>query len=89
MRASPQGLALRRVSASPIATAATLQLDATLTNFMIQEIYPYRVAEHFALVDRAPELEIKDGHLTIPDRPGFGVELDAKRMAPFLWAECK
>ncbi len=32
--------------AGPIATAATLQLDATLTNLMIQEIYPYRVPEH-------------------------------------------
>ena len=74
--------------AGPIATAATLQLDATLTNFMIQEVYPYRVPEHFALVDRAPELEIKDGHLAIPDRAGFGVALDAKRIAPFLWNEC-
>ncbi len=75
--------------AGPIATAATLQLDATLTNFMIQEIYPYRVPEHFALIDCAPELEIKDGQLAIPDRPGFGVELDTRRMAPFLWAECR
>ncbi|HXA71445.1 MAG TPA: hypothetical protein VNW24_13405 [Stellaceae bacterium] len=38
---------------------------------------------------KEPELEIKDGHLAIPDRLGFGVELDRKRMAPFLWAECK
>jgi galactonate dehydratase len=75
--------------AGPICTAATLQLDATLTNFLIQEVYPYRVSEHFAIVDRAPELEIKGGHLAISDRPGLGVELDRKRMAPFLWAECK
>lgn len=75
--------------AGPIATAATLQLDATLTNFMIQELYPYRVREHFALVDRAPELEVRDGHLAIPDRPGFGVELDRARVKPFLWAECR
>src|SRR5579871_3087639 len=81
-------LQIGELCAGPIATAATLQLDATLTNFMIQEVYPYRVPEHFALVDRAPELEIKDGHLAIPDRAGFGVELDAKRIAPFLWAEC-
>jgi len=74
--------------AGPIATAATLQLDATLTNLMIQEVYPYRVPEHFALVDRAPELEIKDGHLAIPDRAGFGIALDRSRIAPFLWAEC-
>jgi len=74
--------------AGPICTAATLQLDATLTNFMIQELYPYRVPEHFAIVDRAPELEVKDGHMPIPDRPGLGVILDRERVMPFLWAEC-
>ena len=75
--------------AGPICTAATLQLDATLTNLLIQEVYPYRVPEHFAIVDRAPELEVKSGYLAIPDRPGFGVELDRARMKPFLWAECR
>jgi galactonate dehydratase len=75
--------------AGPICTGATLQLDATLTNLLIQEIYPYRVPEHFAIVDRAPELEVKDGYLAIPDRPGFGVALDRARMKPFLWAECR
>jgi galactonate dehydratase len=74
--------------AGPICTAATLQLDATLTNFMIQELYPYRVPEHFAIVDRAPELEVKDGHMPIPDRPGLGVILDRERVKPFLWATC-
>jgi galactonate dehydratase len=75
--------------AGPICTAATLQLDATLTNLLIQELYPYRVPEHFAIVDRAPDLDVKDGYLTIPDRPGFGVELDRTRMKPFVWAECR
>ena len=75
--------------AGPICTAATLQLDATLTNLLIQELYPYRVPEHFAIVDRAPELEVKDGFLPIPDRPGFGVELVRERMKPFLWADVR
>ena len=75
--------------AGPICTAATLQLDATLTNLLIQELYPYRVPEHFAIVDRAPELEVKDGFLSIPDRPGFGVELVRERMKPFLWADVR
>ncbi|HZS81587.1 MAG TPA: mandelate racemase/muconate lactonizing enzyme family protein [Stellaceae bacterium] len=74
--------------ASPVATAATLQLDAAVTNFLIQEVYPYRVPEHFAVVDRPPELEIKGGELAIPDRPGLGVELVEERVRPFLWAEC-
>jgi len=74
--------------AGPICTAATLQLDATLTNLLIQELYPYRVPEHFAIVDRAPELEAKDGYMPIPDRPGLGVALDRARMKPFVWARC-
>jgi galactonate dehydratase len=75
--------------AGPICTAATLQLAATLTNLLIQELYPYRVPEHYAIVDRAPELEVKDGYLAIPDRPGFGVQLDHAQMKPFIWAECR
>ncbi len=75
--------------ASPVATAAALQLDACIANFIIQELYPYRIPEHFQVVDHAPELDMQDGHLPIPDRPGLGVELVEERVRPFLWAECK
>jgi galactonate dehydratase len=75
--------------ASPVLTAATLQVDACIPNFIIQEVYPYRVPEHFQLVDRAPELEIRNGVMPIPDRPGLGVELAEQRVRPFLWATCK
>jgi galactonate dehydratase len=70
---------------SPVCTAASLQLDATITNFYIQEIYPYRVPEHFAIVDRAPEQEIRNGYLPISHRPGLGLELINERVRPFLW----
>jgi galactonate dehydratase len=50
------------VCASPVATAAALQLDACITNFMIQEVYPYRPREHFAIVDHAPERHQKRHH---------------------------
>jgi galactonate dehydratase len=39
-------------------------------------------------VDQAPELDVKDSHLFIPDRPGLGVELVEERVAPFLYARC-
>ena len=77
------------VCASPVSTAAALQLDACIPNFIIQELYPYRSREHFAVVDHAPELDVKDSHLPIPSRPGLGVELAADRVAPFLWGECE
>jgi galactonate dehydratase len=71
---------------SPVCTAASLQLDAAIANFYIQEIYPYRVPEHFAIVDHAPELEIRNGYIPISNRPGLGLELMNERVRPFLWA---
>jgi galactonate dehydratase len=75
--------------ASPVLTAATLQLDACIPNFLIQELYPYRVPEHYGIVDHPPERDVKDSYLPIPDRPGLGVELVEERVRPFLWAHCK
>ncbi|UCC65748.1 MAG: mandelate racemase/muconate lactonizing enzyme family protein [Anaerolineae bacterium] len=75
--------------ASPVSTAAALQLDACIANFIIQELYPYRVAEHFQIVDHAPEWDVRDSYLPIPDRPGLRVELVDERVRPFLWATCK
>ena len=77
------------VCASPVATAAALQLDACTPNVMIQEVYPYRPREHFELVDHAPEDDLKDGLLPIPDRPGLGLSLTASRVERFRWAECR
>ncbi len=74
---------------SPVGTAAALQLDAGMANFAIQEIYPFRAAEHWDMVDHAPELDIRDSYMPVPNRPGIGVELNLKAVGPFLWAECK
>jgi galactonate dehydratase len=73
---------------SPVGTAAALQLDACIPNFFIQELYPYRDPEHFEIVDHAPEWDVKESYLPIPDRPGLGVELAETSIRPFLWAEC-
>lgn len=73
------------ICASPLSTAAALQLDACISNFMIQELYPYRPRELFDLVDAAPEYEVRNGSMPIPDRPGLGVNLTAQRVKPFLW----
>jgi galactonate dehydratase len=75
------------ICASPVATAAALQLDACIPNVLIQEVYPFRTREHFQLVDHAPEDEIKNGLMPIPARPGLGINLIAERARPFLWAE--
>lgn len=82
MRVSPH------TCAGPVSTAAALQLDACIPNFLIQEIYPYRSAAHFNLVDHAPEWEIHDGIMPISGRPGLGVELVPERVQSYLWAVC-
>jgi len=69
--------------------AAALQLAACVPNLAIQEVYPFRVPEHWAIVDYAPELDIKDGYIPISSQPGLGVELNPKVVDPFLWSECK
>ena len=74
---------------SPVCTAASLQVDASIANFYIQELYPYRVPEHFQIVDRAPELEVRNGFMPVPARPGLGVELVEKRVRPYLWGGVK
>ena len=76
------------ICASPVSTAAALQLDACLPNFMIQELYPYRPDEHWAMVDDAPERHVKQGRMPIPARPGIGIGLVPEKVRPFLWAEC-
>ena len=73
--------------AGPVATAAALQLDACIPNFLIQELYPFRVPEHFALVDTPLEPQVRGGRVAIPDRPGLGVDLVEHRVAPFLRAD--
>ncbi len=76
------------ICASPVSTAAALQLDACVSNIIIQELYPYRSAEHFQIVDHAPELDLVEGELPISSSPGLGVSLIQERVRPFLWAEC-
>jgi galactonate dehydratase len=74
---------------SPVSMAAASQLIACVPNLAIQEVYPFRVPEHWAIVDHAPELDIKDGYMPISSQPGLGVELNSKVVDPFLWSECK
>ena len=58
----------------PVANAATLQLAATCPNFEILEIM-YSDVEWRADVTNE-SLEYSDGYITIPDKPGLGIEID-------------
>ena len=58
----------------PVANAATLQLAATCPNFEILEIM-YSDVEWRSDVTNE-KLEYTDGYITIPDKPGLGIEIN-------------
>jgi galactonate dehydratase len=59
---------------SPVSTAACLQLDAAIPNFLIQEMV-YGLADRAALVTEPIE-RVKAGYVELPKKPGLGVELN-------------
>ena len=60
----------------PVANAATLQLAACCPNFEILEIMYSDVEWRKDVTNE--ELEYKDGYITIPDKPGIGIEINEK-----------
>lgn len=79
------------VCGSPVATAAALQIGACISNFAIQEVYPYwqTMPGYVELTDNPPEARIKGGKIDIPDLPGLGINLNQKVVEPFLWETVK
>ncbi|MBO7361176.1 MAG: galactonate dehydratase [Clostridia bacterium] len=63
----------------PVACAATLQLAACCGNFSILEIMYSDVTWRGEVCDE--KLEYKDGFISIPDRPGIGVNIDETECA--------
>jgi galactonate dehydratase len=64
-------------SGGPIATAVCLQLAACVPNFLIQENFD-RFNDPWTrrLVTWSPTLNPKNGHLTLPEGPGLGLDLN-------------
>lgn len=61
----------------PIATAACLHLSFSITNFVIQEMFPvWPEDDRLDLVDAPYERQVVGGHAPLPTRPGLGVELN-------------
>ena len=58
----------------PVANAATLNLAACCPNFSILEIMYSDVQWRKDVTDES--LEYKDGYITIPDKPGLGIEIN-------------
>ena len=58
----------------PVANAATLQLAATCPNFEILEIMYSDVVWRKDVTNE--NLAYKDGYITVPDKPGLGIEIN-------------
>jgi L-alanine-DL-glutamate epimerase-like enolase superfamily enzyme len=63
------------VCGSPVATAAALQLEAAIPNFLIHEHHSHAL-KHWNVELCTPDLQPRAGRFEVPDRPGLGVELN-------------
>lgn len=70
--------------AGPVSTAASVQLDACITNFIIQEWFPYREDITYQLVEEAFDTQAVDSQFIIPDKPGLGVTLNEEVIGRYL-----
>ena len=63
-------------SGGPVATAVCLQLAACVPNFLIQEHFDaFNERWMQELVTWRPSIDATNGHLSLPDAPGLGLEL--------------
>ncbi len=66
-------------SGGPVATAVCLQLAACVPNFLIQEHFDaFNESWTRGLVTWHPEIDPRNGHLSLPDAPGLGIDLDVE-----------
>ncbi len=64
-------------SGGPVATAVCLQLAACVPNFLIQEYFdPFNDPWTRDLVTWTPVINPDNGHLSFPDAPGLGLDLN-------------
>jgi galactonate dehydratase len=70
----------------PVATAVNVQLAACTPNFLILEYLPDDAPGRRDLVDEP--MQLVDGHLALPTRPGLGIDLNVEafsRFPPARW----
>jgi galactonate dehydratase len=65
------------VCGSPIATAASLQLEAVIPNFQIHEHHVIAIKKDNRELC-VPDYQPQNGHYAVPNQPGLGLELNKK-----------
>jgi galactonate dehydratase len=61
----------------PIQNAVTIQVDAAIQNFLIQESF-YDVFPQWKRDLIYDETKVENGYTTVPDKPGIGVDVNEK-----------
>lgn len=64
-----------------IGHAASIHVSAAVSNFLLYEYQPNAVK---ARVYSHSAFQLEKGHLTVPDAPGLGVEIDENALQPFV-----
>jgi galactonate dehydratase len=77
---SHYGMVALHSAQGPICSAACVQLNASIPNFLIHEIFDDFNEPWEALIV-TPRVEVVNGYISIPDRPGLGVELNFEEIA--------
>ncbi|MEX2229385.1 MAG: mandelate racemase/muconate lactonizing enzyme family protein [Dehalococcoidia bacterium] len=68
-------------NSTTVGLAATLQVSATLTNFLITEYFVN--LEPWGREVAAPSFDVVDGYIALPGTPGLGIDLDEAALARF------
>jgi galactonate dehydratase len=76
------------VCGSPVATAAALQLEAVIPNFLIHEHHTIGIKKGNIEICQQNYQPI-DGYYEIPDLPGLGIDLNDKLASKYLYAVVK
>ena len=66
-----------------MATAAAIQVDVCIPNFIIQEFFPYRSPDFYRLVHEDFDTKAVDGYLDVPTAPGLGVVVNDEVLAQY------
>lgn len=68
------------ICGGPIATAASLQVEAVLPNFLIHEVHEGAIKKDMRELGMYEDIAPMKGYYDVPDRPGIGQELSEKAL---------
>lgn len=68
----------------PVLTAVSVQFDACITNFIIQELFPYRSPDYMDLLENPLEQQVHGSEIPVPAGTGLGIRLNEEVIRRYL-----